>query len=191
MSIPIVIFHIEGDQLYFIKCVNISSKTNTVYLIGDDSNKNTFADNPNVQFFHIKDLGSDKIEQFKRVFVNYSVNNHNYELNCFLRVFYLRELLKKTGKEWVFHTDSDCILLEDVNNIFSKPTHPAYSIQIMENQYHMVGSIHNALLNRDFCNRFIQLCFDIYDNRTKFELIDKKIQWHETCLLYTSPSPRD
>jgi len=42
----------------------------------------------------------------------------------------------------------------------------------------MAGSIHNALLDINFCNKFIELCFDIYKNKTKFNLIEPKIKWH-------------
>lgn len=180
MSIPIVIFHIGGNQPYFLNCVTISSKKHTVYLIGDDTNKNTFKNNKKVHFFHINELESEETEKFKRCFVNYSNNNHNYEMVCYLRVFYLKTLFEKTQIPWMFHTDSDCILLENINNIFTHPVQVSYSIQNMENKYHMVGSIHNSLLDIEFCNKFIQLCFDIYDNRTKFELINQKIQWHKT-----------
>jgi hypothetical protein len=90
----------------------------------------------------------------------------------------MKILIEKADIPWIFHTDSDCVVLEDVNTIFSQPFHTAYSVQNMDNKYHMVGSIHNSLISIDFCNKFIQLCFDIYDNRSKFHLIDEKIQWH-------------
>jgi hypothetical protein len=179
MSIPIVIFHTGGQQEYFKRCVSISSQKNTVYIIGDNSNKELFSNNENVQFFHVDDLHSNEIDTFKSCFVNYSSNSHDYEITCYLRVFYLKKLFEKTGKQWMFHTDSDCILLENVNDIFPEPTNIAYSIQKMENKFHMVGSIHNSLLDIDFCNKFIELCFDIYLNRSKFDLIDKKLQWHK------------
>jgi len=178
MQIPVVIFHVGGNQPYFVNCVNVSSQNNIVYLVGDDSNQHTFKNNNKVRFFHINDLSSPDTEKFKQCFVNYSGNNHNYEMYCFLRVFYMKILLEKTDIPWMFHTDSDCVILEDVNTIFSQPFRTAYSIQNMENKYHMVGSIHNSLIDIDFCNKFIQLCFDIYDNRSKFHLIDEKIQWH-------------
>jgi hypothetical protein len=179
MSIPIVIFHTGGSPDYFVKCVENSSKNNQVYLIGDDSNKHTFTANKNVKFFHIDDLQSTAVEEFKACFVNYSGNPHNYEMYCFLRVFYLKTLFEKTGLDWVFHTDSDCVVLENVNSIFyPNQLRVSYSVQKMENPFHMVGSIHNALLNIDFCNTFIQLCFDIYQNKSKFSLIDSKMQWH-------------
>ena len=179
MSIPIVIFHTGGNQDYFKNCVDVSSKNNTVYVIGDDANKTTFLDNKKVQFFHIDDLQSSAVEEFKSCFVNYSGNSHDYEMYCFLRVFYLKTLFEKTGLEWAFHTDSDCVILDDINAIFSPDKlRISYSVQKMQNPFHMVGSIHNALLNIGFCDAFIQLCFDIYQNKSKFALIDAKMQWH-------------
>ena len=179
MSIPIVIFHTGGSQDYFVTCVTISSKTNQVYLIGDDSNKSTFSDNPNVLFFHVNDLGSEEIDQFKKCFVNYSGNAANYEMYCFLRVFYLKSLFKKNGNVWMFHTDSDCVILDNINTILNEPTTVSYSVETSTNEFHMSASIHNALLNQEFCNIFIELCFDIYQNKTKFGVIEKKIQWHQ------------
>jgi len=180
MSIPIVIFHVGCSQEYFKNCVTASSKNNIVYLIGDDSNKDTFSANPKVTFFHINDLENDGAQRFKNCFTNYSNNNHSYELFCFLRVFYIKALFDKTKLDWLFHTDSDCVILENVNEVFGKPTQIAFSLQKMENKFHMVGSIHNAMLNVDFCDKFVELCFDIYENKSKFDLIGKKIDWHKT-----------
>ena len=179
MSIPIVIFHIGGQPEYFKRCVTTSSQNNTVYIIGDDCNKDTFIDNKNVVFFHIDDLYSSDIDTFKSCFVNYSGNSHNYEMNCFLRVFYVKSLFEKTGHEWMFHTDSDCAILESVDNTFENTKNTAYSICKNDNPFYMAASIHNALLNIHFCNTFIDLCFDVYKTKTKFDLIDAKIQWHK------------
>ena len=179
MTIPIVIFHTRGNQAYFQSCVNNNAKNNIVYLIGDDSNKFTFINNPNVHFYHINDLVTEEAKQFEACFTNYSSNDHNYEMYCYLRIFYLKTFIEKTGKQWVFHIDSDCIILGDINNIFSEPLSISYSIQNMKNKFHMVGSVHNALINLEFCNTFIKLCFDIYQNKSKFELINKKLEWHK------------
>lgn len=179
MDIPIVIFHTRGNQDYFKSCVTNNSKNNVVYLIGDDSNKDTFTGNPNVRFFHIDDLTTEESVRFKNCFVNYSNNNREYEMYCYLRIFYLKAFIKKTGKQWVFHIDSDCVILCDINKVFTDNPSISYSIQNMENKFHMVGSVHNALLNIEFCNKFIELCFDIYHNKTKVMLIIEKLQWHK------------
>jgi hypothetical protein len=180
MPIPVVIFHVGGNQPYFINCVNISSQKNMVYLVGDDSNKRTFVNNQNVLFFHVDDLSSKEADDFKHCFVNYSTNDQHFEMYCFLRVFYMKTLFEKTQDSRMFHTDSDCVILESVSNLFSESDAvTSYFIEKSTNKYHMVGSIHNALIDIHFCNKFIQLCFDVYGNRTKSHLIDEKIQWHQ------------
>ena len=179
--IPLYIFHL-GNQLYFQKCVAINSTRNFVYIIGDDSNKDTFKDNNCVIHVHIDSFKDslETIQRMKQCFVNYSTLPHTYELNCFLRVFYLKELMKRTKIDSFFHIDSDCILLEKIKKIPFR-TKIAYSLitfSQLTNPYCMGGSIHNGLVNNEFCDAFIQLCFDIYENKTKFHLIEPKIQWH-------------
>lgn len=168
--IPVVIFHV-GDQDYFKKCIEINSLTNEVIIIGDNTN-NTM---PN--HIHTNTLDQTLVNRFTKCFVNYSTNPLNYELYCFLRVFYLREMMIKNNLTKVCHLDSDCILLDNINKYADVDI--AYSIQKMDNKFHMVGSIHNSILNLDFCNKFIELCFDIYENKSKFNLIKKKIKWHK------------
>lgn len=40
-------------------------------------------------------------------------------------------------------------------------------------------SIHNSLLTLHFCDVFVQLCKDIYQNKSKFHLVEDKIAWHQ------------
>jgi len=176
----IVIFH-KGSQDYFIDCVNVNSKFNFVYVIGDEFNKNLFLSNSNVKHIIMDEFTSPNIIRFIKCFINYSTNLHNYELFCFLRIFYIYELLIRENIKDIFHLDSDCVLYEKLENItFNKNI--CYSLQKhaqKNNEYNMVGCVHNALLNKEFCEKFIQLCFDIYENKTKFYLIKPKIDWHK------------
>lgn len=178
MSIPVVIIH-KGSQKYVEKALQITRKTNPlVYLLGDDSNKH-FEKSCDIKHINITTLEiTNKQKQFTKSFVNYSTNPHDYELVCFLRVFWLGAFMKKFGYEKVFHLDSDCILLYDINTYHFKAD-IAYSLNNnFENEYRMAGSIHNGLLNTEFVNKFIQLCIDIYVNRSKFKLIERKINYH-------------
>ena len=157
LQLPVVIVH-TGNQLYLQKCIELNSLYNKVYLLGDDTNKET-----HTEFTHIDSLQTNEVIEFKSCFVNYSTNPSTYELNCFLRVFYIREFMRQKGFESVFHLDSDCILLEKLSDIFPETTDlVAYSLQTNQALNHMVGSIHNGLLTMKFCDLFIQLCFDIY-----------------------------
>jgi hypothetical protein len=182
-DIPIVIYHI-GTQKYFLNSVRINSMKNFVYVIGDDNN-NLFQNNSNVKHINQSELFNQEIAEFKNVFVNYSSNSANFELGCFLRFFYLKEFIKKYNFNRIFHVDSDCIIFDNLKELFEKlpQIKIGYSIQTLsqkKNPYHMVGCIHNALLNFDFLTKFIDFCFDIYKRKTHFELIEPKINYHKT-----------
>jgi hypothetical protein len=179
MSVPIVILHI-GNQPYFKNCVILNAKHNPVIVIGDESNKDVTMIK-NVEHVPIDSLNSPELDLFKQHFVNYSKNNANYEYLCFARVFYVGQLMKQRGLEAIFHTDSDCIVLTPLDPIIAaiRRTHTvAYSLEQNANPFHMVGSIHNALLTPDFCAKFVRLCSDIYITKTKFALIEPKIRYH-------------
>jgi hypothetical protein len=183
-EIPVIIHHTGGNQDYLQSCVRINTQTNKVYLIGDDANKTAYADNKNVEHVHINELDSEEIAEFKKHFVNYSSNDHTFELNCFLRVFYLKQLILLKKLKRVFYVDSDCIVLDNITNIMRKcpSIKIGYSIQTFtqeNNPFHMSGCIHNSVINLDFCNKYIEFCFDIYKTRTKFHLIEPKVNHHK------------
>ena len=183
-EIPLFIFHI-GNQAYFKKCVKLNSVKNKVYIIGNDTNKDLFKNNPNVTHFHVKDIDNCEVNRLKRCFINYSTLDSSFEIKCFLRVFYLKQLMLTTGINKFFHIDSDCIVFDNISDIFNSTNNieNAYSLQKYseeKNSFNMVGCIHNGLLTLDLCNIFIQLCFDIYENKSKFNLIQEKVNYHKT-----------
>ena len=182
-EIPLFIFHI-GDQEYFKKCVRFNSVKNKVYIIGNDTNKELFKNNPNVTHLHVKDIDNGEANRLKRCFINYSTHDLSYEIKCFLRVFYLKQLMLTTGINKFFHLDSDCIVFDNISDIFNANNNieNAYSVQKYceeQNPFHMVGCIHNGLLTLELCNIFIQLCFDIYENKSKLNLIQEKVNHHK------------
>jgi hypothetical protein len=183
MEIPLYIFHI-GDQEYFKKCVEINSLKNKVYIVGNDTNKDLFKKNDNVVHIHVKDIDNGEVNRLKNCFVNYSSSDINYEIKCFLRVFYLKQLMLITGINSFFHVDSDCIIYENISEIFNQNPHVknAYSLQKnyeKTNPHHMVGCIHNGLMSLELCEVFIKLCYDIYENKSKLNLIQNKINYHK------------
>jgi hypothetical protein len=182
-EIPLFIFHI-GDQEYFKKCVNHNSQKNKVYIMGNDTNKDLFSNNKNVFFYHVKDVNNVEVNKLKFCFTNYSTHDVSYEIKCFLRVFYLKQIMLLTGIHRFFHLDSDCVIFDNITDIFNSNPEikNAYSVQKHckdSNPYHMVGCIHNGLLTLDLCNIFIKLCFDIYGNKSKMYLLNDKINYHK------------
>jgi len=180
MTIPLVILH-RGNQPYFRTCVLLNAAYNPVIVLGDDSNKDIVSI-PNVAHVPIDTLGSPALTTFQSHFINYSTNSASYEFLCFARVYYMRRLMDLRGLEAIFHTDSDCIVVERLDKIVpqihAKGYTIAYSLEQAESPTHMVGCIHNGLLTREFCDAFATLCSDIYVNKTKLDLIMPKINWH-------------
>lgn len=178
MTIPVVIVH-TGAQLYFENCIRICKKTNPVlYIIGDETNIHLAA-KYDVSHVPIKSLGTTTaIEDFKLNYKHLSTLSPSFEQICFLRMFWVDLFMKKFGFEQVFHLDSDCILLTDINSLhFNAPS--AISIcQDYGNEHRMTSSVHNALLHTSFLSAFKTLCHDIYVSREKFTLILPKSIHH-------------
>jgi len=181
MSVPLAILH-RGNQPYFRTCVLLNAKYNPVIVLGDDSNKD-IGNIPNVEHVHIDTLTTPELTTFQAHFTNYSTNSATYEFLCFARVYYMKRLLELKGIESVFHTDSDCIVVERLDKIVplihAKGYTIAYSLEQSDSPTHMVGCIHNGLLTREFCTAFAALCSDIYENKSKLSLIMPKIKWHQ------------
>jgi len=153
-----------------------------VIVLGDDTNRDITAV-PNVEHVPIDTLEGPELATFRAHFTNYSTNSAGYEFLCFARVYYMRKLMELKGLDSVFHTDSDCIVVERLDKIVpqihAKGYTIAYSLEQSDSPTHMVGCIHNGLLTREFCDAFATLCSDVYINRTKLFLIEPKIKWHQ------------
>jgi hypothetical protein len=175
-NIPVVIIHRTYKEYLKIN-LEITGKNNKIYLIGDDQVKH-LENLHNVTFIDIeKYIHIPLIKECQKSFINYSSNNDNLEWICFERVFILKFFMQEYKLESIFHSDSDNILLSNINDYpFEKNI--AYC---MAKNYHinrMSNSIHCGLLNKDFCDKFIQLYQDLYVNKNKFHLIQDKIKYH-------------
>jgi len=129
----------------------------------------------------MSDLHLPEIDIFRNNFVNYSTNDFFAEMFCFIRVFYLKKLMELEKIDKICHLDSDCILLCKTIDIFCNIVSNAYLLTNRNNTENKnicnSGSIHSSLLTIDFCNKFIELCLDIYVNKSKFFLIEPKINY--------------
>ena len=178
-NINVCIIHI-GYKKYLEENIKITSKTNKIYLIGDNSVK-CLEKYENVIYVDIEEfMKSEKINYYKSKYVNYA----NYDFNWIWiagpgRIFTIQLFLEKYKFNHIFNIDSDCILLKDINNYPFKQD-IAYCInQNYENKYRMSNSIHSALLDKNFCIKFEKLYNDLYINKSKFKLIEDKINYHK------------
>jgi hypothetical protein len=169
-----------GDQRHVAACLRETAKHNRdVLLIGDESNEHMAREVAGVQWVDAAALPlSPKAALLRRHFVNYSTNAYRFELNCFLRMFYVRALLEKLGSGDCFHIDSDCALLADVSAISYETADALTLHNDFGNPVRMTASVHNARLTRDFLERFMQLCLDVFVDGTRLEDVVPKIEQH-------------
>ncbi len=172
--IPVVIFHV-GKQEYLKKCLEFNAKFNLVFLLGTADNK-TFINIDNVIHIDVNKLNnSTDVKRFENSFINFSSNPRDSELICFLRIFYIHSFMKHYNIKNVFHLDSDCVVLKKITDIsFNKSV--AYSYHESDKPHEMRACIHNSLLTFDICQKFIDLSFDIYVNKTKLHLLKPMIE---------------
>ena len=178
-NINVCIIHI-GYKKYLEENIKITSKTNKIYLIGDQSVK-CLEKYENIEYVDInKYLENEKIKYYKSKYINYA----DYEFEWIWiagpgRILSIKLFMEEYKLNHIFNIDSDCVLLENINNYPFKQT-IAYCInQNYENEYRMSNSIHSALLNNKFCVYFEDLFNDIYINKSKFKLIEDKINYHK------------
>jgi hypothetical protein len=184
MNIPVVIHHEGSCPDYFRYCVERNAKQNHVYILGDDTNVHLHNPSRHIYHTHVNTLYSEELEEFRKYFINYSTNSYTFESRAFEAVFLVYKWLQQNKYEKIVYLDSDCVLLENTSNIMlslPKTTKCAMSIlKKASNHLNMVGCIHNSILNIEFCSAFIQLCKDIYQTKTKDNVIEEKRTWHQT-----------
>lgn len=176
--IPAVIIHI-GYKEYLKVNLEITGMNNKIYLIGDNSVKN---------MEHLKNVTYVDINKYRNIsiirnaresFINYSSNNKDLEWICFERIFILKFFMEEYNINHIFHIDSDNILLHNINNYpFKKNI--AYCLCKNYHTFRMSNSVHCGLLNQIFCDKFIELYNDLYINKSKYNLIEDKINYHTT-----------
>lgn len=177
-DIPCIIVH-RGYKPYLKFNLEITSKNNKIFLIGDSSVSNLASINCNIEFINIQDFERrEKILELRKYFVNYNTQSDDIEWMNFERVFIIQDFMFERGYSKIFHLDSDNILLKNIND-FKFKNSIAYCIPSFQNNYRMDSSIHCGLLDNNFFNEFEKLYIDLYINKNKFHLIEKKINYHK------------
>jgi len=178
MAINCIIIH-EGYKEYVRNNLQVTAKYNKVFLVGDKSME-VLGELDNIVFLNINKYNElEEIKKLRNCFKNYSTNGCEYEWCCFKRVFIIEKVLEEFNLDNLFHLDSDCILIENINNYkFTRDI--AYCLcNNFKNPFRMCGSIHCGLLNKVFCQEFRKLYIDIFENGSKFKLIESKINYHK------------
>ena len=177
-DIPCVIVH-RGFKPYLKYNLEITSKNNKVFLIGDESVSNLASISDNIEFVNIEEYETRKrIIDLKNNFVNYNTQPQDIEWMNYERVFIIHDFILERNYKQIFHLDSDNVLLKNINDFKFDNTN-AYCIPSFQDNYRMDSSIHCGLLDREFFFEFEKLYSDLYITKNKFYLIEKKIGYHK------------
>lgn len=191
-NIPIVIVHI-GDSYYLRDIVEVNASKNPVIFVGCENNA-YLGQIPNVNHMHFRSLQDPYVDFMREHYVKIdkgydctdleevdkdfkNLNDSTIRFLWILRVFFVKKILEREKLDMVFHLDSDCVLLESTNTLAEAiGNRLAYTIENIHNNTHMVGSIHNSLLDLKFCNALLKMYEDIYVNKNKRHLLKDKIE---------------
>jgi len=114
MPTPIIFFHYGNPQYlkYSLKQARYFNPDSDIYLLGDKRN------NCYPFITHVfSDKYKSKAQAFIDVYKHRSSNSENYELNCFLRWFYIKAFCEEKGIASFIYLDSDVLLFQDVSEL--------------------------------------------------------------------------
>lgn len=114
MAIPIIFFH-QGNSKYLkysLKQARTFNLNSPVYLLGDKKNDRY----PFVTHV-LADNYASAIKEFSTVYKHLSSNGEVYELNCFLRWFYIEAFCRENNIEEFIYLDSDVLLFQNVTEM--------------------------------------------------------------------------
>ena len=169
---------VDYDHKYMKTRLSISRKYNHIQLLGTSQLKSF--ENENITFVNIKNYNNlEFTKKIKKNFVNYGAKDDKSEIFWLSRVPKLKQFMIDFNLESIFMIDSDNILLFDINKY---PYNQKNSLCISKNwsPHHQAASIHSALLSQDFCDEYEKLYLDIFINKSKFYLVEPKIEYHKT-----------
>ncbi|MGF7082438.1 hypothetical protein [Mucilaginibacter sp. UYCu711] len=114
MSLPIIFFHTGNPRYlkYSLKQAKHFNPDSEIYLIGDGkNNKYPFVSHVLASKF------KHEAEAFTALYKHRSSNDYQYELNCYLRWFYVGAFCRENKIESFIYLDSDVLLYHDFSEL--------------------------------------------------------------------------
>jgi hypothetical protein len=114
MNIPIVFFHYNNAPYlkYTLKQASYFNPDSAIYLIGNKKNKG---------YSFVTHVAAEKYkaeaQEFTKIYKHRTTNDYQYELNCFLRWFYVKALCKDYNIESFFYLDSYVLMFQDIDSM--------------------------------------------------------------------------
>tara|TARA_B100001250_G_scaffold67363_1_gene53879 strand:- start:1884 stop:2747 length:864 start_codon:yes stop_codon:yes gene_type:complete len=177
-KINTVVVH-DKHSAFLETSLRITSKNNLVYLIGGESVRH-LDKYENIIYVDInKYFHKDKFKRYKDKFEHFGDKDEWSYYFWFMRLFIIHEFMKDYNFTRIFSCDSDNILLDDVNKYPFKAKNAIVIPQVWEDHW-FTSSVHAGLITEEFCENYEMLYEDIFINKSKFNLIEDKINHHKS-----------
>ena len=114
MALPIIFFH-YGDPVYLkysLKQAKHFNPDSAIYLLGDSSNNRY----PFTEHIMAAKYEEDVVA-FTKIYKHWSTNQEHYELQCFLRWFYIEAFCREYHIGPFIYLDSDVLLFQQISEM--------------------------------------------------------------------------
>jgi len=177
VTLPIIGCH-YGYQPYLDIFVKEASKKNKVILVGDKHNR-CVSRHPNVEHFLFDEL-SEGIEDFTKAYTHLNISGLEYEIFCFKRWIYCRNLVRKLDIQKFFYSDSDNIIYSDLEEVYESIGRPELCLSVPEHQPELRRSATGAVSywSADNIEKFCDFMQECYTNDDSFTPLWEKWVWH-------------
>lgn len=114
MALPIIFFHYGNPAYlkYVLKQARHFNPDSKIYLIGDKKNNRY----PFLTHILASDFEADT-SAFRAIYKHMTSNDETYELNCFLRWFYVRGVCRANSIEAFIYLDSDVLAFQNFTEL--------------------------------------------------------------------------
>jgi hypothetical protein len=153
MAIPIIFFHSGNSKYlkYSLKQARAFNPDSPVYLLGDKRNN---------RYPFVTHVLADKYETavkaFSKIYKHRSSNGEGYELNCFLRWFYIEAFCRENNIEAFVYLDSDVLLFQNVTEMAPLFKNAAIANTCADMGMPAFTYFKNRNALSDFCNYLIK-----------------------------------
>jgi len=176
-DISTVIVH-DINSSFLETSLRITSKNNKVFLIGNESVK-YLEKYENVFFVDInKYFQMEKFKFYREKFEFYGDKGVDTYFFWFMRLFLIYEFMKENNINRIFSCDSDNLLLKNIN-LYPFEFENAICIPPVWEDFYFASSIHAGLITQEFCENYEMLYEDIFINKSRFNLIKDKLEYHK------------
>lgn len=125
--IPILIFHTGKTYYlrYVIEQARLFNPQNSIYLVSDETTEELTR---GICFHELMSNYHKYVDEFLRIYKHHSTCSVQFETFCFSRWFVMREFMEKHHIERAVSIDSDFLLFDSIDNIFSSDFSYEYNV---------------------------------------------------------------